>query len=194
MDMRLAKMVLIVVSTCFLGPRASALVVERMSLLELSREADLVVRARVAACKVRRSARGRLVTDVTVDVLEVLKGRLDALTLVFEQPGGVLGGRGQVVPGVPRLAVGEEVVLFLGPEHDRRVGKRRLVIGLCLGIFKTYGREGQVRVRQAIGPGVLVLGKPDAPTPRRTSLDLPLSRLRKAVHSTGQTTPQEVDR
>jgi hypothetical protein len=84
------------------------------TLDELAAEAHLIVHARVARVDTRQ-APGTLRVErvVALDVLRALKGSPDArVALVL--PGGTYGRYRTVVPGVPDVSDGDEVVLFLG--------------------------------------------------------------------------------
>ena len=66
---------------------------------------------------VARSLNG--VTDYTFEVEEVLKGFVPGGTIVVRQPGGLLpGGIAMRVQGLPMLAEGDRVLLFLDPPAD----------------------------------------------------------------------------
>lgn len=152
---------------------ARGAVVERMSLADLAAEADVVVRGRVLS----RASRyddppnaARIVTDVTIRVDEAVRGT-PAGTVVVTVPGGEVGDRGQAVPGAPRLAVDEDVILFLrAPLPARRAVHR--VVGLAQGAFLVLDRNGIRTARQRfdatsfVGPGA------DSPVPEMRVNDL----------------------
>ena len=97
----------------------------------LARSSGAVVRARVVGQTSRWTAGGRrLVTDVEIEVTELLRGHAPDRLLVTV-PGGEIDGIGQRVDGAPALGHGEDVILFLA----RRSQEWRLV-GLALGTFK----------------------------------------------------------
>jgi hypothetical protein len=98
--------------------------------------ADLVVEGRVASSTCVANARGRIETRCTLALSRTFfRASGDAgPTLELRLPGGVLpDGRGLVIPGLPTLAVGDEVVLVLSPES--RAGLR-LPIGLAQGVLR----------------------------------------------------------
>jgi hypothetical protein len=83
-----------------------------LSIEEMSRSADVIVRGTVTSRSCARGASGRIVTRVELAVAEVWKGPPRAgITIV--QAGGTLGDRCEVVPGQPAYEPGEEVVAFL---------------------------------------------------------------------------------
>jgi hypothetical protein len=96
-----------------LSSTLTASVVVPATLDELASEADLIVHGRVARVDTRQAPRtGRVERVVSLDVLRPLKGSPDATVFVI-LPGGTFGRYRTVVHGVPEVAEGEEVVLFL---------------------------------------------------------------------------------
>jgi hypothetical protein len=95
-------------------PRSlAASIVIPATLDELAAEAHLIVHARVAGVDTRQ-APGTLRVErvVSLDVLRALKGSPDARVVVV-LPGGTYGRYRTVVPGVPDVSNGDELVLFL---------------------------------------------------------------------------------
>jgi hypothetical protein len=95
----------------------------------LMRDAALVDRARlvVVAETLDRLpvVDERPATDYLMRVERVLKGEVEASTLVVRVPGGLApDGRELTLFGAPRFQVGERALLFLGPERD---GTRRVL-------------------------------------------------------------------
>lgn len=120
--LRLFFLSVVAVSMWSVGaPTASAAVMKRATIEELTRASDLVVRGRVAGKEVRSSPDGsRIFTLVKVEVADTLKGGATKIVEV-QVPGGELGDIGQMVHGAPRFADGEEVVVFLqtiGPQRE----------------------------------------------------------------------------
>lgn len=92
---------------------APAAVAVPASVEELARASGAVVRGRVRAAVARWSEDGRRIeTEAEVEVLAAWRGA-PAARLTVRVPGGAVGRVGQRVDGAPRLAEGEEVVLFL---------------------------------------------------------------------------------
>jgi hypothetical protein len=115
-------------------PAAAALAVPA-SVEELARASAVVVRGRVASAGARWSAdRRRIETEADVEVVSAWRGAPAARVAVIV-PGGVADGLAQRVDGAPRLAAGEEVVLFL---WRRGAGAYR-VSGLAQGKFSVGG-------------------------------------------------------
>lgn len=143
---------------------ASSAVVERMSLEQLSRAADLVVIGTVISSKSRYDdiRPDRIVTDFVVRVVRVVLGEPKD-EVVVTTPGGVVDGQGQIVPGGPVLRVGEEVVLFLrsaSPAKCSTIARPRFaIVGLSQGLFVVQRErpEGPARARQRLS-GVYIVG------------------------------------
>lgn len=93
----------------------------------------LIVEARVLAANAVEPAGGVLSTELLLEVRRTFKG--DDLTYrTVRLPGGVRAdGSGLLIPGMPRLAAGEDVLLFLGPEAPAARGAFRMPTGLAQG-------------------------------------------------------------
>lgn len=125
----------------------SASTVEKLDLPGLFDRSEHVVHGRVVKLSVALGAHGRPETSVELELTTSFWGDAQH-TLVFKVPGGALpDGRELVIPGLPKLAVGEEVLLFLSRESKRGL---RLPIGLAQGKFQV--------VRDEHGPAVLLRG------------------------------------
>jgi hypothetical protein len=118
---------------------ASASVVIAPSFDKLVADADAIVYAEVverASRWERRGNRNVIVTDVTLRVREVLKGKSDAIRVV-RVLGGTVGEVTQQVVGAPLFIVGDRDVLFL------RRGAISPVVGLYHGRFRVVeGHNG----------------------------------------------------
>lgn len=143
------------------GPRSepvSAGTAVRFELEELAREAELIVEGQVLRTHGVRRA-GRIETEVLLAVERTHAGRDEALRWIT-LPGGVLpSGDGLLLAGMPRLAVGERVVLFLSAANSLDV---RVPVGLAQGKWSVLrATDGRRWVRQApAARGVLVDGPP----------------------------------
>jgi hypothetical protein len=112
---------------------ARATISEALSLRDLVREAQHVVLATAVDARVQRDARGRIVTDYTVRVEDVMKG--DARgggTLVMRALGGAIGDIGMHIEGEPELVLGERYVLFLHVLGDARTLRP---VGMSQGVM-----------------------------------------------------------
>jgi hypothetical protein len=105
--------VLIVV--CLLGCVAplSALTVKPLTFTELVQESSAVVHGRVIEVRGQWTAdRGGIESLVVVEVAAYMKGALGDQVMV-RVPGGQVGKFVNIIPGAPRFAAGDRVVLFL---------------------------------------------------------------------------------
>ncbi|MBI3449631.1 MAG: PKD domain-containing protein [Acidobacteria bacterium] len=98
---------------------------------DLVRKAAVVVRGVVEKVESSMDREGAIHTDATVTVARVLKGSRVASTIVVRQPGGRVGDRVDVVPGIGSLAPHEEVLLLL----DRLPGGAYRLTDFALGKF-----------------------------------------------------------
>jgi len=121
---------------------AQATTVLRLSVEEMARRADLVVRAEVTRVEVQSDPtdEARITTHVTMRVLDTFKGHQTAPTLTLKLLGGSNGRYILRVPGMPTFSQGEEVVLFL---HATPRGF--MPAGLWLGKYKVLRGEGPAR-------------------------------------------------
>ncbi|MCE9593297.1 MAG: hypothetical protein K8S98_03790 [Planctomycetes bacterium] len=139
----------------FVGSLASTFVVrastvEQLDLAGLFDRSEHVVHGRVAKKSVLVDVHGRPETEYELALTRTFWGGA-ANVLVFRTPGGAFAdGRELVIPGLPSLAVGEEVLLFL--THESRAGLR-LPVGLAQGKFQV--------VRDAHGAATLLRGESD---------------------------------
>lgn len=117
----------------------------QLDLAGLVAGAEWVLEARVVGARVQVDARGRPETEYTLAVATEFLGT-GAARRTFRMPGGVLpDGSGLVLPGVPRLDLGEDAIVFL--TRESRAGLR-MPVGLAQGKLRI--------VRDAVGQRVLV--------------------------------------
>ncbi len=110
--------------------RATSMLYQDLSALTQS--SDAVVHGTVKKTESRWSGdHQRIVTEVSIDVSEFIKGR-GAKTVVVLQPGGEVGGIGQKISGLASFAEGEEVVLFL----ERQGAQKYRVAGMAQGKYR----------------------------------------------------------
>lgn len=106
---------------CWAAP-ANA-IVPHMTTVELADASKSIVHGRVISLVPHwNDERTTILTRVTVDPIQYMKGEPGGEPIVFEMPGGVVGELGLDVSDVPHFEVGEEVVLFLRSEYFRVVG------------------------------------------------------------------------
>jgi hypothetical protein len=156
-----------------LGGRASASVVTRMDVEDLTRLSAVVAVGTVESVVSARGGRGVIHTDVTVRVEETLKGAR-APRVVLRQPGGRVGADQMVAFGMPEFAAGERVLVFAA----RTRGGALSVTGLFQGKYRVVSEAGvEMAVRDA-EDGALVVGRAKASAPARERLDLLRARVR----------------
>jgi len=155
--------VLLIALLALVGRAGEAAIVERTDVVEMAGTAELVLVGTVlsTSCRYDDPPRsGRIVTDVTLQAAEVVKGDLrQGQRLVVTTLGGVVGVSGQIVPGAPRFTRGDEVVVFLGPGRQAADGVlRRCVVGFSQGaFFVSRDRGGQPRAAQRLA-GISLAG------------------------------------
>lgn len=131
---------------------------------------SMVERSEVIVFGEVRSATRALngVTDYSFEVEEVLKGFVPGGTIVVRQPGGLLpGGIAMRVQGLPMLAEGDRVLLFLDPPADAY-----RPVELALGIFfEVRTARGPLLIREpSLGGEVTLPGDPAAADRARARL------------------------
>jgi hypothetical protein len=95
------------------GLPLSALTVKPLSFPELVAESGAVVHGRVAEVRGQWTAdRSGIESLITIDAINYLKGQWGEHVTV-RVPGGQVGTFVNLIPGAPRLAEGDRVVLFL---------------------------------------------------------------------------------
>jgi len=145
-----------------------------VSVEELARASDAVVRGRVTAARAQRSDDGlRIFTSYEVRTSAALRGRAPAVARVMV-PGGVVGRFGQRVDAAPPLAAGEEVVVFL-----KRSGSDSFTItGLAQGKFAVVGPVARPDLSH------LTFIRTSVRAGERRAEEMPLAELERRVRST----------
>lgn len=176
------------------APRASvqAGTALRLELESAVERADVIVEGRVSAsiavlaapsAPTTSAQHGRIESHCTLALSRTFLGP-GAATLELRLPGGVLpDGRGLALPGLPRLAVGDEVVLLLS--KPSRAGLR-LPIGLSQGVLRVVrAADGTRRLAQDLEANTLVdaSGRPVAGAGSSALLDYDatIARIEGAV-------------
>ncbi|WP_248353833.1 hypothetical protein [Anaeromyxobacter oryzae] len=151
-----------------LGAQAVAVSVE-----ELARASDAVVRGRVTTSRAQRTDDGlRVFTTYEVRTSAVLRGQAPTIAHVVV-PGGVVGRFGQRVDAAPAIAPDEEVVLFLrhaGPDAFR-------VTGLAQGKFSVVGPVARPDLSE------LTFIRTSVRHGERRAEEMPLAELERRVRS-----------
>lgn len=123
---------------CWAAP-ANA-IVPHMTTVELADASKSIVHGRVISLVPHwNEERTTILTRVTVDPIQYMKGEPGGGRIVFEMPGGVVGELGLAVSDVPDFEVGEEVVLFLRSEYFRVVGWRQGKLSVKDGVVLEKG-------------------------------------------------------
>jgi hypothetical protein len=141
-----------------LGARAAAATFVAMSVEEVARSSDAVVRGTVVGREPRLTSGGSIVTEVEIAVASAWKGAT-AGTVRVVVPGGSLGWIALSVDAAATFEEGEEVVVFLA-----RNGRGFSVAGHALGKYAVEGAEahpalGAARVLpRALAPGERLVG------------------------------------
>jgi hypothetical protein len=174
--------------------RALASVVKALSLEDMTRKADVIVVGVGAEAQARRNDDGRLiVTDVSVDVQQVLKGGAKAGDdVIVTLLGGSLDGLGLSVPGEASIPIGKPALLFL--YRSGKEGRDLRVVGMAQGVMPMQGEPGtMVIIPGGTGSELVERGSDGKLNPAPGALLRPepaanvLERVRKLV---GATKPQ----
>jgi hypothetical protein len=118
---------------------ATATSVVRLDLNQLTDKAEVILHGRCIRKQARKDRGGDIVTDLTLEVFDALKGELGR-TFEFTVYGGVLPERGSAIAGAPTFKTGEELLVFLGPVNARG---QRMVIGLAQGKYTIRRERGR---------------------------------------------------
>lgn len=154
---RASRFTTVVFAACVLAgaSMASATTVLKLSLKDLAKKSDTIVRATVEDEVARYDANKEIYTYFTLKVLEPVKGSHKDDVITIRQLGGVVGNIASIVPGTPTFKKGEEVVVFL---TQKDVAGYPWVMGLQQGKFSVSQDEnGQKRVRNELG-GMNLMG------------------------------------
>ncbi len=131
----------------------------RLDLDELVDSAALVVEGRVVERRAVEGPGGRIETELRLAADRHFVGE-EVAERVVRVPGGVLpDGRGLVIPGMPSVATGEEVILFLTEEGATGA---RMPVGLAQGKLRvvTDLSGARVLVREPAGLTTVAPGMP----------------------------------
>jgi len=167
---------------CGSASTALATTVVQLSDADMARQSELIVTGRCAGLRSEWVGRD-LVTVATIEVGESLKGDA-AATIQVALPGGIDADRRFPIavtwPGAPRIAAGEEVLLFLVDDAGL---DRPVIAGFAQGKFTIVADEnGQKVATQDLGGLTLVdEGRGRAVGRARA---IPLSDLEQRVRET----------
>lgn len=163
-----------------LAPAAEATVLANWSMEEVVSRADSVVIGTIGAKRTVEGKKGRLLTETTVQVDEVLMGAPRG-ELVVSQLGGRRGEVVTEVAGDAKLEPGARMLLMTFEHKDGR----RYIVGMALGAFRL---DGEATLVQRIDATLLDdQGKMHpAPGLRKTSLE----KVRALVAPKGNAKPR----
>jgi hypothetical protein len=168
---------LVLSAAVLLAPRARASVAIELTIGDLTREADLVVIGTVSSTRaVWSQDHRRILTRVFLQPEALWKGASPPAGIVVLLSGGQLDGLAQEVSGVPEVASGERVVLFL-----RQRGPWFRLVGMAQGLFRVPPIAGGLAAQAIRNFGGLKLVPGAAPTVPPEALSLPLDVLRARV-------------
>ena len=121
------------VLTLFVAAQLGGSVAVKMDLADLSQAADKVVGGQVVSVEAERdSDSGYIYSNVTIDVDRAAPSTLEGQRYTFRMIGGELDGKRVSIQGVPQLAAGDDVILFLNSQSDSVMGP---TVGLWQGIY-----------------------------------------------------------
>jgi len=169
-----------VIAMAMAAGTARPIVLVPMTTAEMAALADWVVRGTVESVTVGWNDQHTMVyTSTTVRVLECYGPRAKDCPgeLVVCQPGGRVGSRVCVVPGMPTYREGEDVVLFLERSRNTRFAKHAaeyMPVGAVQGKY-SIRKDGRA-VRELGDAAFVKTGKPRA----GTSLDELVAEIRDA--------------
>lgn len=129
---------------------ALATVVARRSVPEMVAAADRILEGRVESAVAFEAPIGIVATRVTLTVERGFRNAKEGDTWAFDIPGGEVGDRGLLIPGMPSFEVGEGVLLFLTADTEAGI---RLPVGLGQGKYRVVRdpATGEKRLTRSIG-------------------------------------------
>ncbi len=151
------------------APRmADATILVAQSDAALTAAADVVLTGTVSKIRSVR-ATDAIRTFVTLDVAEVLKGRVRNPRVTIREAGGEVDGLRQWIHGTPEFSVGESVLLFLTRRADGTLG----TTSLGLGKFRVLGDAVGIAARAV---DAVVIGGPTHETRSLRGLRIAIAR------------------
>ncbi|MHC4746376.1 MAG: Ig-like domain-containing protein, partial [Planctomycetota bacterium] len=92
---------------------------EKQDISEMVQRSELVIRGEVISTESqwRENSRGRhIYTNVTVEILDRIKGNIKGSAFAFEVVGGIVGDIREFVSDTPAFEIDEDAIVFLGGE------------------------------------------------------------------------------
>jgi len=142
------------------GPADSTTLL-RLSLDTLSRDAVMVVQGHVSwDYAARPDPDAPPYTYTGIEVTRCVAGSCPE-TVVLRHRGGNAGGTNLFIPGMPRFAPGQEVLLFLRDDYEEQAGYFS-VLGMVQGFFLVIEEPASGRKIAVQQLGAVTLASPDA--------------------------------
>ena len=150
------RAVMVLLATLALAAPVRATTVEPLTFSEVVDGADVIAVGAVSAVTETWDAERELpLTEVTVSVLEVLKGRIDGAELTLQFLGGATpSGATLAVVGMPDFAVGDRAVLFSAGNGVEACP----FVGWWQGLYRLFYDAGQDAFTVADHAGRAVVG------------------------------------
>jgi hypothetical protein len=127
--MRQLTVRLVVVWGLLWGRAALATILVPMRDADLVRTSALVATGEVRRIETRELRDGRILTEVSLAVERLIKGRLRGRHVVVTVPGGTVGDRGLHVFGTAEFTQGEHVLVFLKRTGEGRLRTNAMALG-----------------------------------------------------------------
>jgi hypothetical protein len=141
-----ALFVLLAIVALLCSSERAAAQVESNRIQSLAQQADAIVVGKVSTVRSEWTAdKTRIVTKVSVDVDEYVKGQSTGKTLVITHMGGEVDGVGELYTSAPHFSAGEDVLVFVKKDSKNNLN----VAG---------GTEGKVRIMKNESTGERMVG------------------------------------
>lgn len=121
----------------------------KLSLKELTIGADAIVLGEVREIQSQWSMDGSVIlTIVTLQIHETLKGKINNNQILIQHPGGEVGDIGLKVSDMPSFQLKERVLVFLKPITNLTNTKHSPIV--CLNIFPAFNTFGAAQGKYSI--------------------------------------------
>jgi hypothetical protein len=162
----------------FTAVTANAMTFVPISIEDLARSSIATAIGTVGSVDSLKTSDGRIFTNITVVVDDVVRGDLTEPVITITEPGGSVGSEHQFFSGMPAYQRGEHIVVFLtiGPDGSLRTNH------LALGKFQIAADTGGgAQAVQRFEPGTTVIVPPGVtPLPASMPLEDLLSAIERA--------------
>ncbi len=183
--MRRALTVLLAGSLLLLPNAVHATVLVATDLTGLARNAQVIVRGRVAQVTPQwTDGRRRIVSVVSIDAIEYLKGDFGS-RFEIQVPGGTMGRYSSVMAGAPSFKEGQELILFLAAQPP----SLPYIVGFSQGVYRVMADPASGR--QVVTPPPLIAGAtaqkitPGYPNRKLLALSYFTSQVKRLVAAAG---------